>query len=200
MNRLFVTLLLLLGFASVAHAEKADATKPTNVEANHMEYDDIKQVNVFTGDVVLTRGTILMKADKMVVRQDPAGYQYVTLYAAPGKLASFKQKRDGGDDEWIDGQAERIEYDDKTEIVKLYSKARMRRLQGDKPTDEVDGPFISYDTRAEFFTVHNSPNGESKPGGGRITAIIQPRNVQQQQAQPPQPQRPPQPQPQQKGQ
>jgi lipopolysaccharide export system protein LptA len=180
MNRLLSTALVLtaLAGANVAHAEKADSTKPTNVEANHMEYDDIKQVNTFTGSVVLTRGTILMKADKMVVTQDPQGYQYVVLYAPPGGLASFKQKRDGGVDQWIDGQAERIEYDDKAEIVKLFSKARMRRLEGNKPSDEVEGPFISYDTRAEFFTVHNTSNGDSKPGGGRIKAVIQPRKEQ----------------------
>jgi lipopolysaccharide export system protein LptA len=180
MKRLFPAALLLAAFiaASAAHAEKADSTKPTNVEANHMEYDDVKQVNVFTGNVVLTRGTILMKADKMVVTQDPQGYQYVTLYAPPGGLASFRQKRDGGEDQWIDGQAERIEYDDKAEIMKLYSKARMRRLEGSKPTDEVTGEFISYDTRAEFFTVHNTSNGDSKTGGGRIKAVIQPRKDQ----------------------
>lgn len=178
MNRILSIALVLLTFGGIAHAEKADKTKPTNVEANHMEYDDIKQVNVFTGNVVLTRGTILMRADKMVVTQDPQGYQYVTLYAPPGGLASFRQKRDGGENQWIDGQAERIEYDDKAEIVKLFSKARMRRLEGDKPTDEVEGQFISYDTRAEFFTVHNTSNGDSKTGGGRIKAVIQPRKEQ----------------------
>lgn len=178
MKRIFPVLLLLLGTVSTAvvYAEKADSTKPTNVEANHMEYDDVKQVNTFTGNVVLTRGTILMKANKMVVTQDPSGYQYVTLYAAPGALASFKQKRDGGPDQWIDGQAERIEYDDKAEIMKLFAKARMRRLDGTKPTDEVEGEYISYDTRAEFFTVHNTSNGDSKNGGGRIKAVIQPRS------------------------
>lgn len=175
MNRLFCVLFSLFASITVAHAEKADSTKPTNVEANQMEYDDVKQINTFTGNVVLTRGTILMKANKMVVTQDPSGYQYVTLYAPPGGLASFKQKRDGGPDQWIDGQAERIEYDDKAEIMKLFSKARMRRLEGSKPTDEVEGEYISYDTRAEFFTVHNTANGESKQGGGRIKAVIQPR-------------------------
>lgn len=177
MKRLLSALLLIAGVSTVlgAHAEKADATKPTNVEANQMEYDDVKQINTFTGNVVLTRGTILMKANKMVVKQDPAGYQFITLYAPPGGLATFRQKRDGGPDQWIDGQAERIEYDDKAEIMKLFSKARMRRLENGKPTDEVEGEFISYDTRAEFFTVNNTASGDSKQGAGRIKAVIQPR-------------------------
>ncbi|WP_353152159.1 lipopolysaccharide transport periplasmic protein LptA [Herminiimonas fonticola] len=177
MKRLLPALLLLSGICAMpaAHAEKADATKPTNVEADQMQYDDVKQINTFIGNVVLTRGSILMKSNKMVVTQDPAGYQFVVMYAAPGTLASFRQKRDGGPDQWIDGQAERIEYDDKNEIMKLFSKARMRRLENGKTTDEVNGEYISYDTRAEFFTVHNTASGDSKPGAGRIKAIIQPR-------------------------
>lgn len=177
MTRTLPVLLLLAALATVtaAHAEKADRTKPTNVEANQMEYDDVKQINTFVGNVVLTRGTILMKSARMVVTQDPEGYQFMTMYAAPGGLASFRQKRDGGPDQWIEGEAERIEYDDKNEVMKLFSKAKMRRLEDGKVTDEVAGEYISYDTRAEFFTVHNTSSGDSKPGAGRIKAVIQPR-------------------------
>lgn len=175
----FLPLLLLVCFtfgASAAFAEKADATQPTNVEADQMAYDDVKQVNTFTGNVVLTRGTLIMKAQKMIVTQDPAGYQYATLLAAPDGLATFRQKRDGGPDLWVEGEAERIEYDGKTEIVKLFSKAKLTRLEGTKVTDQVEGAFISYDSKAEFYTVNNMATGESKPGGGRIKAVIQPRN------------------------
>jgi lipopolysaccharide export system protein LptA len=160
--------------AGSAFAEKADSDKPTKVDADQMTYDDIKQVNTFTGNVILTRGSLIMKASKVVVTQDPAGYQFATLTAAPGALASFRQKRDGGPNLWVEGQAERIVYDGKAELVKLYSKARMRRLEGDKPTDEVSGELITYDSRAEFFTVNNTVSGD-KPGGGRISAVIQPR-------------------------
>jgi lipopolysaccharide export system protein LptA len=177
MKRFFFLSLLLVGMAIAgsSHAEKADSEKPTNVEADQMAYDDVKQVNTFTGNVVLTRGTLIMKAAKLVVTQDPEGYQYATLFAAPGGLATFRQKRDGGPDLWVEGQAERIEYDGKAELVKLFSKAKIRRLEGNRPTDEVEGQFISYDSRAEFFAVNNTPTGESKPGGGRIKAVIQPR-------------------------
>src|SRR4051794_31503724 len=152
-------LLLMLGvtFAGSAKAEKADSERPTNVEADQMAYDDVKQINTFTGNVGLTRGTLVMRAYKLVVTQDPAGYQYATLLAPAGGLATFRQKRDTGPEQWVDGQAERIEYDGKTEIVKLFAKARLRRLEGSKPTDEVEGAFISYDSRAEFFTVNNTP-------------------------------------------
>ena len=178
MKRIQCWIILLLGIAAAsgAQAEKADANKPTNIEANQMAYDDVKQINTFTGDVVLVRGTLTLKGDRMVITQDPAGYQYATLYAKRGEKATFRQKRDGGPDLWIDGEAaDRIEYDTKTEVAKFYVKARVRLLDGDKPTDEVEGDFISYDSKQEFYSVNNTPTGASKAGAGRIRAIIQPR-------------------------
>ncbi len=138
--------LLCMAVAGHALAEKNDSSKPTNIEADQMAYDDVRQINTFTGNVLLTRGTLMMKAAKMVVTQNPAGYQFATLYAAPGALATFRQKRDGGPDLWMEGQAERIEYDGKIELAKFFSKAKLKRLEGTKTTDEVEGEFISYDS------------------------------------------------------
>jgi lipopolysaccharide export system protein LptA len=170
-------LLLALGLtvAGGVHAEKADARQPTNIEADRMEYDDVKQINTFIGNVRLTRGTLTMKGHKMVIRQDPAGYQYGTLYAAPGALASFRQKRDGGSNLWVEGYAERMEHDGKTDVSKLFSKAKLKRLEGTKVTDEVDGEFISYDSKTEFYSVNNTSTGISRPGAGRIKVVMQPR-------------------------
>jgi lipopolysaccharide export system protein LptA len=177
MKRFFIYTLLLLGLTGLgtASAEKADSDKPTNVEADQMAYDDVKQINTFIGNVVLTRGTLIMKAAKVVVTTDPAGYQFATLYAPPGGFATYRQKRDGGPNLWIEGQGERIEYDGKFELAKFFIKAKLKRLEGVKPTDEVEGEFISYDSRSEFFSVNNTASGESKAGAGRIKVVIQPR-------------------------
>jgi lipopolysaccharide export system protein LptA len=169
------TVTAALAYAPAAQAEKADSQKPSVVDSNHMTYDDVRQVNTFTGDVVMTRGTLIMKAEKVVVTTDADGYQFATLYAGGGKLATFRQKRDGGPDLWIEGEADRIEYDGRTEIAKLFSHAKMQRLTGAKVTDEVRGEFISYDSRAEYYSVNNNTSGDNKSGGGRITAVIQPR-------------------------
>jgi len=179
MKRFFPISLALAGmiFSAGALAEKADADKPTNIEASQMSYDDLKQINTFIGSVVLTRGTLLMKAEKVVVTTDPAGYQFATLYGAPGAVATFRQKRDGGPNLWVEGQAERIEYDAKTEIAKLFSHAKLKRLDGSKTIDEVEGEFISYNSTSEFFNVTNSSSGASTPGSGRIKVIIQPRTA-----------------------
>ena len=168
--------LMAIVMLPAAHAEKADFDKPTQVEANHGTYDETKQTNVFTGNVVLTRGTLIMHAEKLVVKQDAAGNQFATMYAGNGGITKFRQKRDGGKDLWIEGYAaDRIEYDSKTEIAKLFKSAKVKMLDTGRVTDEVEGEFIQYDGRAEFYTVNNTATGESKPGGGRVKAVIQPR-------------------------
>jgi lipopolysaccharide export system protein LptA len=174
----FLLLALLLSMAnSVVQAEKADFDKPTNVEATQMSHDEKKQINIFNGNVVLTRGTLVMYGEKLIVKQDAAGNQHATLYASAGSTARFRQKRDGGKDLWIEGYAsDRIEYDSKTEIAKLFKQAKVKMLDSGRPTDEVEGDYISYDSRAEFYTVTNSTSGESKANGGRVKAVIQPRN------------------------
>jgi lipopolysaccharide export system protein LptA len=171
--RLLVAVVLLSGLAAnpPARAERADRYKPTQVESDRMEYDDLKQVNVFTGSVVLTRGTITIKGDRMVVSQDAEGYQHGTT---TGKLASFRQKRDGLD-EWLEGYGEEIEYNGKTETVRLIRKAKVRRLDGTRVIDEIEGPLIIYDGRTEQFNVEGAAIGPAASGRERVKVVIQPR-------------------------
>ncbi len=153
-----------------AHAEKADRDKPVNIEADRMSYDDLRQINIFDGNVTLTQGTLMIVADRITVKQDPEGFQRGVAEKGPGGVAYFRQKRDGLD-EYIEGWGERIEYDARTEKADLISRARI--LRGG---DEVRGNVINYDGRSEFFTVLGGRQAAS-PGNpdGRVRAVIQPR-------------------------
>jgi len=173
MKRLLLSAALLLGVAAPALAEKADSYKPTNISYGSMDIDDVKQITILLGGVKLSRGTLTMTAERAYVKQTPEGFQQVTLFG-DGKKATFRQKRDGAGDQWVEGDADRIEYEEQVELVKMFNKATIRRLEGGKQNDEVQGEFISYDSRKEFFSVRNSASGESKPGGGRGTMVIQP--------------------------
>lgn len=167
-------LALFCAAAAAARAEKADSTKETVITAEQGSADEVKQTRTLTGNVVLVKGTLTMKAGRALITVDPQGYQFATFWAAPGKLATFRQKRDGEGDLWVEGEAERVEYDDKSEVVKLFSKAKLTRLEGSKKTDEAEGPFISYDSRKEVFAMENTATGESRPGGGSVRMVIQP--------------------------
>ena len=167
----------LLSLASLsAVAERADSLKQAAIEFDQAHLDEVTQTRTLTGRVVLTRGTLTVKSDKAVLKESPEGYMYLTLTAAPGKVATFRQKRDGGPDLWVEGQAQRIEYDERTELVKLFSAATVRQLENGRLSSEVNGAFISYDNRTEQANVGGgNADGQNKPGQGRNTLILAPR-------------------------
>jgi lipopolysaccharide export system protein LptA len=162
-----------------AHAERADKDKPMNVEADNMSYDDLKQVNIFTGHVIVTKGTILIKADRVEVHQDPEGYQYATGTSANGApLAYFRQKRDTPDT-YVQGNALRIDYDGKNDVTTLTGRALVQKLQGlATVVDEVHGTVVRYDGENDFYTAQ-SGSDNSGPGNptGRVHAVLVPQSA-----------------------
>lgn len=152
--------------SAAALAERADRDKPTNVEAGRMVADDVRRISTFEGNVVVSKGTMLLRADRIVLRQDAQGSYQAT---ATGSPVRFRQKTDPRGDRpavWVDGEAMRIELDDREQKVELFDKARVTRDQ-----DEVRGDYIFLDQRAETFTV-STGKGSSD---GRVRAVIQPR-------------------------
>ena len=168
MARLFISILLFA--ACAANAEKADRDKPTNIEANRMSSDDARHISIFEGDVVLTKGTQVVRGDRLVVRQDADGFQFATV---TGKPARFRQKGDpkeGKEAVWTDGEALRIEVDDRNEHVELFERARVTRDQ-----DVVNGEYIFLDQRSDFFSVSAAKGAAPTSPEGRVRAVIQPK-------------------------
>ena len=146
-----------------------------NVESDTLRYDDLKQTSIFTGKVVLTKGTILIRGAKIDVRQDPEGYQFGLVTAEPGKLAFFRQKREGVD-EFIEGEGETIEYDSRADTVKFIHNAQLRRFQGAKLNDEMTGAVILYNNTTDVFTIDGA-SAKTNPGTppGRVRAMLTPK-------------------------
>ncbi|NDP39763.1 MAG: lipopolysaccharide transport periplasmic protein LptA [Rhodoferax sp.] len=162
-------------FSGGACAEQADRNKPMNVEADALRYDDAKKTSVFTGRVVLTKGSILIRGARIEVRQDPDGNQYGVVTAEPGKLASFRQKREGLD-EFIEGQGESIEYDSRANTVKFIRQAQLRRYLGATMNDEMSGNVIVYNNSTDVFTIDGGvAQGAPSATGGRVRAMLTPK-------------------------
>jgi lipopolysaccharide export system protein LptA len=180
MNRHWIALALAGLLASPAQAERADREKPLNYEANTGECDDLKQVCVLAGDVVLVKGTMRATGERVQIRKDPEGYQYGLIEAAPGKLATFRQKRDAsqaGPDEYVEGFAERVEYDEKADTVKLIGRARVRLLENDAQRDELRGDSITYDQRnSKYFVTGGKSAADPNNPDGRVRGTIAPRS------------------------
>lgn len=163
----------LLAMACAVHAEKADRAKPLKVEADSPSKIDIaKQVVTFNGNVVVTKGTMTIRADRIEVRETQDGQHVAVATGTPAKPATFRQKRDGVD-EWIEGQADRLEYDGRADVIRFVGNAQVRRLRGSSVADEVSGATISYDNTAEVFSV---VGGTPQNPSGRVRAVITPRD------------------------
>jgi lipopolysaccharide export system protein LptA len=166
-SRLAVWIALAL-FCLPVQAERADREKPTNIEADKLEYDDARQTTVFTGNVVLTKGTIVIRGDRVVLRQFAEGQQTAV---ATGRRASFRQKREGME-QIVNGFAHQIEYDSRNETVKLTGDGLIKRIECEVAIDEITGGVIVYNAQSELFTVDGKAPGDAN---GRVRIIIQPR-------------------------
>lgn len=166
---------IILGAAALlampAMAERADRNQPVNIEANRVSVDDRNKVHIFEGKVVLTQGTLVIKGEKLVVTQGADGFQSGVATGGENGLASFRQKREG-QDIYVEGWAERIEYDSRNERARLFNRAHVK-----SGGDEVRGHYIEYDALSENYLVTNEPGParEAASSDGRVRAVIQPK-------------------------
>jgi lipopolysaccharide export system protein LptA len=160
----FYAVLCAALLASPAHAEKADRDKPVNLEADTVTLDDVRKVSVYEGNVILSQGTLMLRADRVQVTQTASGLDKVV---ATGRPVAFRQKVDGRD-EFIEGFANRIEYDSVNSQLELIGQAQLRR-----GSDELRGAQISYNANTEFYKVVGQP--DAKTPSGRVRAVIRPK-------------------------
>ena len=167
-------LLLLFPFALLfcilpAQAGRADRDQPVHLEADRISVDEGGKKHLLEGNVLLQQGSLTIRTERLTVIQDGEGFQKGIAVGGPGGLARFRQKRDVRD-EWVEGEAERIEHDDRALKTQFFGAARLKSGQ-----DEVRGQYISYDGRSENYFVSGAPAGQ--PGkAGRVRAVIQPKN------------------------
>jgi lipopolysaccharide export system protein LptA len=165
-----VTLTLCLLATLPAHAERADRGKPMLLEANRISIDDAKKVQILEGDVVISKGTMVLKADRIIVTEDKYGFQKGTAFAGKNGLARFRQKLEGKN-EYIEGEAERIEYNSSSEIAELFHRAWVKSGE-----DQVKGDYIWYDAVSEKYLVTAGETRDPNAPAPRVRAVIQPRN------------------------
>lgn len=169
MNTRLATLTLCFLISLSAHAERADRNKPMLLEANRVSIDDAKKIQVLEGDVLITKGTMTLRADRVVIKEDQYGFQKGTAFGGKSGLARFRQKRDGKE-EYVEGEGERIEYNTNSEIVELFHRAWVKSGE-----DQVRGDYIWYDAVSEKYLVTAGETRDPKAPPGRVRVVIQPK-------------------------
>lgn len=163
------TLTLCLLISLPVLAERADRNKPMLLEANRVSIDDAKKIQILEGDVLITKGTMTLKADRVVIKEDQYGFQKGTAFGGKNGLARFRQKRDGKE-EYVEGEGERIEYNTNSEILELFHRAWVKSGE-----DQVRGDYIWYDAVSEKYLVTAGETRDPKAPPGRVRVVIQPK-------------------------
>ena len=165
MRRIFPCAAAAMVLAAIpCGAERADREKEIVVGADRLLGDDMNRTSTFEGNVVVTQGTMRMTANKVTVKEDPERHKYYVAYGAP---VTFRQKRDNVD-EWVEGYAERAEFDDRNEVLKLFNHARVKQN-----ANEITGDFISYDMRQGVVEVSAAP-GKAPTEASRVKGVLLP--------------------------
>jgi lipopolysaccharide export system protein LptA len=175
------TLAALLLCAGSAWAERGDRSKPLEVESDGggsapgAVMDLGKKTVVLSGNVVITQGTMRIRADRVELRETPDGRRTAVASGSAGRPASFRQKRDRVD-EYVDATAERIEYDSRSDQIRFVGDARSRRMVGNVVADEATAQTITYDNVADVVSLQGS-NGSTAAAPGRTRLVLMPREA-----------------------
>ncbi len=169
-----VGLALLLAAVGPVAAERADRNQPMTLESDQpCTVNLLKQTSSCSGNVVVAQGTLLLRAERIELRETPDGYKVASAIGTEARPAQYRQKRDGID-EHVEGRALRIDYDSRANTLRLEGQASARRLRGTLTADEIHGQVITWDNNAELFSVQGGASTAANPGG-RVRAVLAPR-------------------------
>lgn len=134
-NRVEPFALALLLAATPALALKSDRDKPMEIRAERSSAFTNEGTATLSGNVVITQGTLVVRAENAEISQSKAGdVSRAILTGAPATIA--EDLDDGGR---LDGRAAKIDYDMAGKLVVLTGDAVVAQPQG-----ELRGERITY--------------------------------------------------------
>ncbi|ABR74295.1 lipopolysaccharide transport periplasmic protein LptA [Actinobacillus succinogenes] len=147
-NKILLAAVLLMTSLSVA-ALKGDTDKPINIDSGNQELDMENSVVTFTDNVVITQGSILIKANKVVITRPPENSGKKETVDAYGSPVTFHQMLDDGKP--ADGKANKVHYDLGTEFLTLTGNAELKQLDS-----KINGDVITYDVKKQQLKATGS--------------------------------------------
>ena len=151
--------------SSSAFALKDDVNQPINIVSDNQSLDMEKSVVTFTDNVVITQGSIVIKANKVVITRPAEKSGKKETVEAFGTPVTFHQQLDNGTP--IDGKANKVHYDLGSEFLTLTNNAELKQLDS-----KINGSVITYDVKKQQLKANG--NGKS-----RVTTVLIPSQLQQ---------------------
>ena len=176
--KLKLALLLAIGWhicmPYYAFAEKADQDKPIILEADQVSVDDVKQIYDLDGQILLIKGSIVVTGEHGNIKVDPEGYEFIDVKGTPEAIATFRQRKEGIANEFMQGHGNQVIYDAKTEMLIITGNATLKRLLNMQMLDQLKGWKIEYDDVKQYY--HVIPPTDAKPDDLPLArAILSPR-------------------------
>lgn len=159
--RVFFSALLFWFLPQTVFALATDRDQPLELEADEAELDNSTGVSTYTGNVIVTQGSMRLEADKLVVHAEDGDVQSME---ATGQPAYFRQRPEGEDKD-VEGGGLQIDYRAADSKVILTGDAWVNQGK-----DELRGARIEYDIEAERVVANRDKGGEN-----RVRIILQPR-------------------------
>lgn len=168
---LFVMTLMLLPAAS-ALALPNDSSQPIRIQANAATLDDKRNTAVYTGDVVITQGSMRLTGSRVTLTSDANGE--LNKMVTQGGPATYQQTPEANKAP-VKARAQTIEYYAADERVVLIDKAFL-----EQSGNTFQGDYVSYDIPAQVVDAgrngSSGASGAESNGNGRIEITIQPRS------------------------
>ena len=153
----------LLAATIPALALTGDTDQPIHIESDQQSLDMQGNVVTFTGNVVVTQGTIKINADKVVVTR-PGGESGKEVIDGYGKPATFFQMQDNGKP--VKGHADTMHYELQNDFVVLTGNAFLEQLDSN-----IKGDKITYLVKEQKMQAFSDK-------GRRVTTVLVPSQLQ----------------------
>ncbi|MGF7452913.1 lipopolysaccharide transport periplasmic protein LptA [Mannheimia massilioguelmaensis] len=153
-NKTLITTILMFSSLS-AFALKDDTNQPINIVSDSQSLDMENSVVTFTDNVVITQGSILIKAQKVVITRPPKDSGKKETVEAFGSPVTFHQILDNGKP--VDGRANKVHYDLGKEFLTLTGNAQLKQLDS-----QIDGNIITYDVNKQQLKASSTQQSRVK--------------------------------------
>lgn len=164
--------LVLCSTTLFAQSTDAEAEPDTLILSDTLHYDDVKRESVFVGNVIMTRGLMVLHSDRLTMREDDEGFQYGTATVTTTDRVRVRQEKPEKH-EVIKAEGLRAEYNSKTDELIMIGQAIVTRYVCGKPFDNIRGDRVVYHQDTETYEAFGG--AQSAADNQRVRSVARPR-------------------------
>lgn len=151
-----------LNLSSLAHALPTDQDEPIYVEADSANIDEAKGITRYTGSVIITQGSMVLKGETVdLLRGNDDTINQIISKGAP----AYFEQRPQLDQEITYATGSTLDYTVNSQLLLITGDAKV--TQGG---DEFTGAKINYDMANSKVKAFSSENGSQ-----RVQMVLQPK-------------------------